>query len=181
MVGRSPPSRPVAVRLAANALIALAISACWSSNATPPSVSSAADVASPVTISAKVSGDFVEGGKISSVRLAVRGVAVRGNDNVVGFKVFLNKQDATPETPRTDPHYVGAFALGELSKAQTQSVNLDATRVFRLLAEHLGISPRTGYTATLVPIIDSTQPASKAQITAKEAELRILPAVLTSK
>jgi hypothetical protein len=93
----------------------------------------------------------------------------------------LNKKDANPETPKTDPHYVGAFALGELANSHSENVSLDATKVFQHIAQKIHGHANAEYTATLVPMFNSDQPSSAAKITAKEAELHVVSATPNSK
>jgi len=47
-----------------------------------------------------------------AVRLQIQGVQNPG-DNVIGFRVFLNKPDADWLTPLADPHYVTSVAFGQ--------------------------------------------------------------------
>jgi hypothetical protein len=183
------------MRHVANLLVAVSILStgmyCASANqaATDPDTGSAADVkptkfaseprkadGASVTLSAPVSGHPTSApDSNTAVRLSVHGVAVHGGDDVIGFKVFLNKKDATRDTPLSDPHYVGSFALGELSKVHVENVNLDATRAFNFLHTNDRKSAAR-FTATLVPIFESQSTAnSKTKVLASKAELQILP------
>lgn len=69
------------------------------------------------------------------IRLAVEGMIPPENRKQVGgIRVFLNKDNATANTPIDDPHFVTAIDFAPVDARKPMSFNLDLTRALKSLA-----------------------------------------------
>jgi tyrosinase len=96
-------------------------------------------------------------------------------------RVFLNKPDASAETPLTDPHYAGSFAFfvdehamhGNASGTPNAGFVVDATEVLRRLNQAAGLPDHVD--VQLVAVAYEHRSAEGQQFTLENLELGIAP------
>jgi hypothetical protein len=92
-----------------------------------------------------------------------------------GIRVFLNKPDATTDTPLDDIHYVGSvslFPVGGLHEPEDSPFILDSTRTLRRLAAARELSFDTSTSITLVAVPGKTK-AMPAPVSVSEVAIRV--------
>ena len=92
-----------------------------------------------------------------------------------GIRVFLNKPDATTDTPLDDIHYVGSISLFPVAGAyETEDTPflLDATKTLRRLAAARELSFDTFTSITLVTVPGQTK-AIPATVSVRQVTIRV--------
>jgi hypothetical protein len=87
------------------------------------------------------------------IRLALDGVVPPENRaGSGGVRVFVNKNDATHETPTDDLHFVTAFDFSPTGGREAQGFNLDLTRTVKELRRRGELDPAKPLRITLVAV-----------------------------
>jgi hypothetical protein len=94
----------------------------------------------------------VQSAKPQTVRLSVDGVVPPANEALVGFRVFVNKPDATAQTKASDPHYAGGLAFSPTASSEPQSFVLNIAPALSKLQSQAKLDLSKALEVTLVPI-----------------------------
>jgi len=103
---------------------------------------------------AEIEQALAEGDSPKTVKLSVSGVVPPdAGSKVSGFKVYIDKPNATAESSENDPHFVGAVSFQATTDASPQSFALDLKDALMAL-KHGKLGGDHNLTLTFVPLIE---------------------------